>query len=113
MDWSRKHFAPKSKKFKKEVAMQGIKQTITAAVLGLVLSVAPAMASDKPGKGTTLNPARATWNTGFFQEALVRRGLEDLGYKVKKPKDLANPIFYKSLALGDLDCIFDGICADA
>jgi len=50
-----------------------------------------------------VQPARATWNTGFFQEALVRRGLEELGYKVKKPKDLANPIFYKSLTLGDLD----------
>jgi ABC-type proline/glycine betaine transport system substrate-binding protein len=57
----------------------------------------------KPGKGTTVQPARATWNTGFFQEALVRKGLEELGYKVKTPKDLANPIFYKSVALGDVD----------
>jgi len=59
--------------------------------------------SDKPGKGITVKPARATWNTGFFQEAIVRKGLEELGYKVKKAKDLTNPIFYKSLALGDLD----------
>ena len=36
---------------------------------------------DQPGKGVELKPARATWNTGFFQEALVRRGLEELGYK--------------------------------
>ncbi len=57
----------------------------------------------KPGKGVTVNPARATWNTGFFQEALVRRGLEELGFKVKSPKDLQNPIFYKSVALGDVD----------
>ena len=56
-----------------------------------------------PGKGVTVKPARATWNTGFFQEALVRRGLETLGYKVKTPKDLQNPIFYKSVALGDVD----------
>lgn len=59
--------------------------------------------SAKPGKGVTVKPARATWNTGFFQEALVRKGLEELGYKVKKAKDLANPIFYKSVALGDVD----------
>ncbi len=59
--------------------------------------------TDKPGKGVTLHPGRATWNTGFFQEALVRKGLEELGYTVKKPKDLANPIFYKSVALGDVD----------
>jgi glycine betaine/proline transport system substrate-binding protein len=56
-----------------------------------------------PGKGVTVKPARATWNTGFFQEALVRRGLETLGYEVKPPKDLQNPIFYKSVSLGDVD----------
>ncbi|MEE4314901.1 MAG: glycine betaine/L-proline ABC transporter substrate-binding protein ProX [Desulfofustis sp.] len=60
-------------------------------------------AADMPGEGVTLNPARATWNTGFFQEALIRRAMETLGYKVNKPKDLANPIFYKSVTLGDVD----------
>jgi glycine betaine/proline transport system substrate-binding protein len=33
----------------------------------------------------------------------VRRGLKTLGYDVKSPKDLQNPIFYKSVALGDVD----------
>lgn len=56
-----------------------------------------------PGKGITVRPARASWNTGFFQEALVRRGLEELGYTVKKPKDLQSSIFYKSLTFGDID----------
>ncbi|WP_028580464.1 glycine betaine/L-proline ABC transporter substrate-binding protein ProX [Desulfogranum japonicum] len=71
--------------------------------LALTLSAGSALASDKPGEGKTLQPARATWNTGFFQEALVRKGLEELGYKVKKPKDLQNPIFYKSVVFGDVD----------
>ncbi|WP_462325481.1 glycine betaine/L-proline ABC transporter substrate-binding protein ProX [Desulfoplanes sp.] len=57
----------------------------------------------KPGEGVTLKPARATWNTGFFQEALVRRGLEELGYTVKKPRDLQNALFYNSVCLGDVD----------
>ena len=75
-----------------------------AGAISLVLAVSPASAVNmKPGKGVTVRPARATWNTGFFQEALVRRGLEELGYTVKKPKDLQNPIFYKSVALGDVD----------
>jgi glycine betaine/proline transport system substrate-binding protein len=56
-----------------------------------------------PGKGVTAKPGRATWDTEFFQEALVRRGLEELGYTVERPKDLQNPIFYQSLILGDLD----------
>ena len=57
----------------------------------------------KPGKGVKVQPARATWNTGYFQEALVRTGLKELGYKVSKPKELTNPLFYQALALGDLD----------
>ncbi|NDV20216.1 glycine betaine/L-proline ABC transporter substrate-binding protein ProX [Pseudodesulfovibrio sp. JC047] len=77
---------------------------LTFAVICAVLIASSALAMDmKPGKGVTLNPARATWNTGFFQEALVRRGLEELGYTVKKPKDLSNPIAYKSIYLGDID----------
>lgn len=73
-------------------------------VLCLLLAASTAWASaDKPGEGVKLKPGRATWNTGFFQEALVRRGLEELGYKVSKPKDLANPMFYDSLYRGDLD----------
>ncbi len=75
---------------------------ITCLALGLATTNLMA-SSHLPGKGITVKPARATWNTGFFQEALVRKGLETMGYKVKKVKDLANPIFYKSVALGDLD----------
>lgn len=71
----------------------------------LLLSLAVPVLADreKPGKGVKVRPARATWNTGFFQEAIVRAGLKELGYNVKKPKELANPIFYQGLVLGDLD----------
>ncbi|MBM9606139.1 glycine betaine/L-proline ABC transporter substrate-binding protein ProX [Desulfopila inferna] len=76
---------------------------LSAVVSSLVLTGANAAFSALPGEGVTVKPARATWNTGFFQEALVRRGLEQLGYDVEKPKDLQNPIFYKSVTLGDVD----------
>ena len=33
----------------------------------------------------------------------MRKGLTELGFEVKKPKDLTNPLFYKSLSLGDVD----------
>jgi len=71
----------------------------------LMLSLAvPVLANyDKPGKGIKVQPARATWNTGYFQEALVRSGLKELGYNVKAPKELSNPLFYQSVLLGDLD----------
>lgn len=86
--------------------MRNLLKLIFGIGVGLALTVAPAPALARnmtPGKGITVRPARATWNTGFFQEALVRRGLEALGYDVKRPKDLQNPIFYKSVALGDVD----------
>ena len=77
---------------------------LTLAVILTVAMASAALAMDmKPGKGVTLKPARATWNTGFFQEALIHKGMVELGYEVQKPKDLANPIFYKSVTLGDLD----------
>ena len=73
-------------------------------IMAIALLATPAMAVNKmPGKGVKVQPARATWNTGFFQEAILRQAMGDLGYKVKKAKDLANPIFYKSVSLGDLD----------
>ena len=86
--------------------MKALFKILTGAYLSIALAMIapPVMAAHHmPGKGVTVQPARATWNTGFFQEALVRRGLETLGYKVKAPKDLQNPIFYKSVALGDVD----------
>ena len=84
--------------------MRVLKSIFLVVAVSLVMTVPHASAANmKPGKGVTVKPARATWNTGFFQEALVRRGLEELGYDVKKPKDLQNPIFYKSVALGDVD----------
>jgi glycine betaine/proline transport system substrate-binding protein len=80
------------------------KKAIIATLVCLTLAITPVFAMDmKPGKGIKVEPARATWNTGFFQEALVRKALEDLGYDCQKPKDLQNPIFYQSVALGDVD----------
>jgi glycine betaine/proline transport system substrate-binding protein len=74
-------------------------------MLFIMLSLAlPAFAAHHmPGDGVTVRPARATWNTGYFNEALVREALTELGYEVEKVKELANPLFYQSVTLGDLD----------
>jgi len=73
-------------------------------VLLLLSLTVPAIASyDKPGEGVKVQPARATWNTGYFQEALVREGLKELGYNAKSPKELQNPLFYQAVTLGDVD----------
>lgn len=81
------------------------KMLLIACALVVSLGAAVTVQADghMPGKGVKVQPARATWNTGFFQEALVRKALTELGYDVKKPKDLQNPIFYKTVSLGDVD----------
>ena len=69
--------------------MKLFKRAVLISVAAVLMMAMPVLASaDKPGEGVTVSPARATWDTGFFQEAVVRKGLEALGYKVKKPKDL-------------------------
>jgi glycine betaine/proline transport system substrate-binding protein len=72
-------------------------------LLMLSFAVPAFAANDMPGKGVKVQPARATWNTGYFQEALVRAGLKELGYDVAEPKELQNPLFYQSVTLGDID----------
>lgn len=67
------------------------------------LTTSALTANELPGKGKKVEPARATWNTGFFQAALVNQAMEDLGYEVEKVKELANPIFYQSVYQGDID----------
>lgn len=82
------------------------KSTLKLVLLALVTALlfsGTALAFHEPGKGKTVNPARATWDTEFFQVALVSRGLEELGYKVEDPKEFSNPIFYQSVMQGDVD----------
>jgi glycine betaine/proline transport system substrate-binding protein len=80
-----------------------MRRLFLTALVCLALVASASAYNKTPGKGKTLKPARATWDTGYFQEALIRRGMEELGYKVNKPKELSNPIFYQTLALGDVD----------
>ena len=81
-----------------------LKKLLLSALL-LLLAIPPAFAASyqHPGDGVVVKPARATWDTGYFQEALVRKGLEELGYTVKAPVELQNPLFYQAVALGDVD----------
>jgi glycine betaine/proline transport system substrate-binding protein len=76
---------------------------ILSLILVVALGVGAAWADDKPGKGKKVEPARATWTTGYFLAALYSEALEDLGYDVGDPKEFSNPIFYTSVVQGDVD----------
>lgn len=85
---------------------------VAAVALALVL-VAAACGSDDddseptnlPGEGISLTMARANWDTGYFQAALMRQLLLRLGYDVSDPSDLeiGPNLAYLSMAEGDID----------
>ncbi len=78
--------------------------TAVALIAGAVgLSAGSVNAQDMPGKGTTIKMAQATWDTGWFQAAIYKQMFEALGYAVEGPTTLDAPIFYQSVAQGDVD----------
>ncbi|MEM0982247.1 MAG: glycine betaine/L-proline ABC transporter substrate-binding protein ProX, partial [Cyanobacteria bacterium P01_H01_bin.58] len=77
------------------------------AVLGLWLALSlqmhPAISAD-----TTVNLARPTWDTGWFQAEVYRELLQRLGYRVNGPHTLANESFYQQAAEGEIDLWANG-----
>ncbi len=73
---------------------------VIAAAIG---AAGAAVAQEGPGAGVTVTPARATWDTGWFQAEVYVKALEALGYTVERPKSLDNPVFYQAVAQGDVD----------
>jgi glycine betaine/proline transport system substrate-binding protein len=61
--------------------------------------------NETPGAGVSVTMARANWDTGYFQAAVFRQLLEELGYEVSDPADneMGPDEFYSNLAMGDLD----------
>lgn len=67
-------------------------------------------ASGKPGEGVTVRLARANWDTGYFQAAVYKMLLEELGYMVTDPSEaeLAPTEFYPALAEEEYDLWVNG-----
>jgi len=85
-------------------------KTLLAAALAAAVAVPilGANAASMPGKGVTVKPARATWDTGWFQTEVYIKALQALGYEVKRPTTLDNPPFYQAVAQGDIDFWVNG-----
>src|SRR5690606_8024547 len=67
----------------------------TVALGALILPLGAAEAQ-QPGEGKTVQPARPTWDTGWFTTAIYGKLLEELGYEVATPTTLDNPVFYQA-----------------
>lgn len=87
----------------------GIARTLAMLTLGVVL-LAPGAGAEEtlPGTGKTVQPARATWDTGWFQTDIYIEALKKLGYTVKPVETLANPVFYQAVGQGDVDFWVNG-----
>lgn len=83
---------------------------LAAGASAAILSAVPiaASAQDMPGEGTTVQMARATWDTGWFHTEVYKQLLEELGYTVEGPQTLDNPPFYQAVAQGDVDLWVNG-----
>ena len=86
-----------------------LKRLCSAALAAaLIVPIADASTASMPGQGHTVKPARATWDTGWFQTEIYIKALEALGYDVKRPTTLDNPPFYQAVAQGDVDFWVNG-----
>jgi glycine betaine/proline transport system substrate-binding protein len=87
-----------------------LKLTTGAATAALMALPMTATAQDKamPGEGTSVNMARASWDTGWWQAEVYSQLLQELGYEVSRVTTLDNPPFYQSVAQGDMDLWVNG-----
>ena len=56
-----------------------------------------------PGEGVTVTMARGNWIETYFQNYVVQQLLQELGYEVGQPEEIAPATFYPAVALGDFD----------
>lgn len=73
----------------------------TAALMAAVPLSAGAV--EKPGEGKSVNMAKPTWDTGWFQVEVYKAMLRELGYDIRRSMTLDNPAFYQSVGQGDVD----------
>ncbi len=66
------------------------------------------VAAQEPGEGKSIEMARATWDTGWFQAEIYKQMFEQLGYDVSQVRTLDNPPFYQAVGQGDIDLWVNG-----
>ncbi len=76
---------------------------ILGAILTSLLIIFTSCQQAPTSQTVTIRSANSTWIQELFQTEVVNIGLEKLGYKVEKPKQIEYPPIYISIANGDLD----------
>lgn len=85
-----------------------LKLTTGAAAAMLALPAAATAQESMPGEGVTVDMARASWDTGWWQAEVYSQMFQELGYDVSRITTLDNPPFYQTVAQGDVDLWVNG-----
>ena len=83
------------------------KGLVSASALTLLMASA-SLAQDQPGTGKTIIMAQPSWDTGWFQTEVYKQMLAELDYELGATMTLDNPVFYQSVAMGDVTMWVDG-----
>ncbi|NEO51641.1 MAG: glycine betaine/L-proline ABC transporter substrate-binding protein ProX [Okeania sp. SIO3B5] len=78
-------------------------KTILGTILTSLLIIFTSCQQVPDSETVTIRSANSTFVQELFQTEVVNIGLEKLGYKVERPKQIEYPAIYISLASGDLD----------
>ncbi len=76
---------------------------VLAASAVMLTGTGTAVAQDRPGEGVTVQPAVATWTSAIPVSWVFVELLEELGYDVRTPISLSNPVAYLAISEGDAD----------
>ena len=75
-------------------AKKAILKMTTGAAVTAMMALPQAAAADNhamPGEGTTMDMARASWDTGWWQAEIYSQLFEALGFDVSRITTLDNP----------------------
>ncbi len=75
----------------------------TAAPTAEAAASAATASAALPGEGVTVTMARGNWIETNFQNFVIQQLLEELGYEVTDPEEIAPATFYPAVAQGDYD----------
>ena len=86
-------------------ARHPLKHTAMALSSACLLGLGSQVAADpeRPGEGVTVQPAVASWTAAVPVSWAFIELLEELGYEVRPPISLSNPVAYLAIAEGDAD----------
>ncbi|NET40901.1 glycine betaine/L-proline ABC transporter substrate-binding protein ProX [Okeania sp. SIO2B3] len=78
-------------------------KTVLGTILTSLLIIFTSCQKVSDSETVTIRSANSTWIQELFQTEVVNIGLEKLGYKIERPKQIEYPAIYISLANGDLE----------